>query len=194
MKSTIDLFEPYAGSQSIKAVVSASGSDLLRDSMGRYRTRSLFLETRNLENPSLVPLYTLKERDYKGCLSFRRKYLEIGDLTEYRQATELLGSWEHWQLLQECNWFKPHLEEWREELRIKLRSEHLEKLRATARSGGKNEYEATKFLYAITSNEEKTSKRGRPSKEEVARNVKWALEETETIETDLSRIGLGELE
>ncbi len=74
----------------------------MKDSMGRYRTLSLFKE---LNDTSLEPVFSL-EQAYQIYMSKN---------TEYDVAVELLGSWEHWKKLLECEIFLEKVLLWREE-------------------------------------------------------------------------------
>jgi hypothetical protein len=98
---------------------------------GVYYLKPIFYEHDLSENKD-VALYTLKDQDHevngKVYPSLRRLYIETGDLTEYEFVNLFLGGWPHWKRLQACTWFQPYLEEWREELEVKLRSEALAKV------------------------------------------------------------------
>lgn len=84
-------------------------------SNGSGLTQGLFYEyrTQGLEDP----VYTLKDKDWKGCLSMYKIYMSCD--TEYEAAMKLLGSWSHWKRLTEAGWFKVYLNQWREEMDIR---------------------------------------------------------------------------
>lgn len=142
---------------------------------GGYLMRSLFLETRN--NPDLDPIYTLKDQDKefqgKTYLSLYRLYMETSDLTEYDFATQYLESWDQWVQLTSKGWFKPYIERWRTELELKLKCEALRRMIKEAVEGGKNSYNANKFIVerGWVPKETEGSRRGRPSKAEIARKA-----------------------
>jgi hypothetical protein len=145
--------------------------------IGKYLCKSLFWETRRLDKLSSPPIYTLKDKDLVvdgvTYFSLRRLYLETADLTEYEFATKYLDSWEHWELLSNRAWFQPYIKAWRTELEIKLKSEALKRLYKEAVEGGKNQYNANKFFVEkgwIDKTTEET-RRGRPSKQEIARKA-----------------------
>src|SRR3989304_3612775 len=72
-----------------------------KDQNGRYRTLSLFLEYRVNKVP---PLWTLKKYELPGNPpSLYLQYLEARDPTEYDFAMAQLGTFEHWEVLQNCN-------------------------------------------------------------------------------------------
>jgi HNH endonuclease len=103
---------------------------VLKDKMGRFRTRSLFKETWK-KNPNLdsPPLFTLKgEDDADGLISLKRIYLDVADPTEYRFAVGLFRDPRHWRHLCSLDWFNPYRSLWQQELRAKLRSTAVDSL------------------------------------------------------------------
>lgn len=160
----------------------------LKDSMGRPRTLSLFVEHKH--DKYSAP-FTLKPYDHRGRMSMYRKYMEIGDPTEYSQAIGLLGSWEHWQTLCAAKWFKPYIEKWREELRVKFESDRYREMQEVADTckGTPQGVQATKWLAERYSNS-KPAKRGRPSKAEKAAALKEQLKEEELLAEEQERLGL----
>jgi len=166
--------------------------DEMKDPMGRYRTESLFVERNTkLKYPSY---FTLKRRDYKGHISMYRKYMEIADPTEYQVAIKLLGSWEHWLALNKSKWFKGEVAAWRAELKIKLESERYNEMIAVLENPSSTEtakIQATKWLATRYGEKSSTvTKRGRPSKEEVASLAKQLATEEDELSEDALRIGL----
>ena len=160
----------------------------LKDSMGRFRTQSLFVEMKHDKYPAP---FTLKPYDHRGRMSMYRKYMEIGDPTEYSQAIGLLGSWEHWQTLCAAEWFKPYVEKWRAELKVKFESERYREMQEVAESckGTPQGVQATKWLAERYSRVE-SPKRGRPSKAEKARHLKEITEDEELTNEEAARLGL----
>jgi hypothetical protein len=119
------------------------------DRTGNYLTQSLFLEL-TYDKPDAA-IYTLKDADYehngKTYVSIKRLYLEIADPTEYEFATTCLGGWGHWKrLCTKTTNLHPHIEEWREELEIKLRSQGVKGMIHEATSMGKSAVAASKWL------------------------------------------------
>lgn len=153
---------------------------------GRYLTQALFKETiQTSVKKTYTPPFTLKPEDSGKCISMKRLYLEIADPTEYAFAMEVLGSWEHWLKLTNCEWFQPYLTAWREELELKLRSKGIKAMMDLAVSGKDN---AAKWLAEGGWNGK--SKRGRPSKAEVTAERKKKAKMIEEVEDYASRIGL----
>lgn len=80
-------------------------------------TAALFWEKRHtsaVEERGLTSIYNLGTRDHDGTLSMYLIYMQC--TTEYEAALVLLGSLIHWNLLLECKWFKPHIEQWRKDM------------------------------------------------------------------------------
>ena len=138
------------------------GFAALKDDQGRFRTQSLFWESRH---PNYQPVFTTKKRDHEGCSSMYLKYMEIGDPTEYQVAIRLLGSWDHWQALCASKWFSALVGGWREELKTRMASERYWEAKETAATatGSPLGLAATKWLQDQYG-ERKAPKRGRPSK------------------------------
>lgn len=92
-------------------------------------TQGLFLEIGY--NPDQA-IFTLKDWDwnYEGVLypSLKRLYLEHEDLIEYDFASEYLLGWNHWQRLCKNRVLRKHIDEWRFELELKLRSQAIKQI------------------------------------------------------------------
>jgi hypothetical protein len=54
--------------------------------------------------------------------------MEIADPTEYKVAMALTGDWLHWEQICASWTIKPIIEQWREELQVKIKSEAVEAL------------------------------------------------------------------
>lgn len=159
----------------------------LKDSVGRPRTLSLFWEHRSDKYPAP---FTLKPYDHQGRMSMYRKYMEIGDPTEYSQAIGLLGSWEHWVTLTNAEWFKPYVEKWRAELKVKFESDRYREMEEVAETqkGTPQGIQATKWLAERYS--KPSPKRGRPSKAEKKAALKRETEEKDLLREEAERLGL----
>lgn len=160
-----------------------TGYEHLKDSMGRFRTQSLFVEHKHDSYPAP---FTLKEYNHRGALSMYLKYMEYSDPTEYSVALGLLGSWRHWKGLTEAVWFKPYIDQWRKELKAKLEYERFEEMRDKAASG---DIRATKWL-ADQYGPQKSPKRGRPSKAEKNKLLKEEREHQDLLNEEAERLGL----
>lgn len=152
------------------------------DSEGRPKTQSLFYEIRYDKEA----LYSLKDYhftvDGKTYPSAKLLYLEVGDPTEYEFAAKYFLNWAHWQRIVANKRIASEVEGWREELEMKLRSEAVKQTMALAKSGS---YQAAKFMV-----DKGWGKRqaGRPSKEEVERNVKFESNMHNEYSADVIRL------
>lgn len=94
----------------------------LKANNGVPLTQGLFLEIQYGE----LAVFTLKDDDYEynGKLypSLKKLYLEMEDIGEYEFATTHLLGWAHWQRMCDNKQLRKHIDEWREELELKLRS------------------------------------------------------------------------
>ena len=159
---------------------------VLKDSMGRYRTQSLF---REFYIKGSKPLWTLKDKDSKGTLpSLKKLYMDCEDPTEYEFAMQAFGSWQHWNKIKASAVVQPFIEDWGIELEVSLRSKGIRMISQEA-LGGKSKFNAAKFL-AEGQWRRDVSKRGRPSKEEIQRELKIAVKLDSEIGEDAKRLGL----
>ena len=119
--------------------------------------------------------------------------MEIGDPTEYTQAMSLLGSYEHWEILTTRGWFKPHIDQWREELKVKLESDRYREMKDMVdnHAGTPQAIQATKWL-AERYGEKAPTKRGRPSKAEKEAALKEHIEEETILKEEAERLGLAD--
>lgn len=151
---------------------------------GVYLLRELFYETaQNRDNV----LYTLKNEDHEGFPSLYKLYMETGDITEYRFATEHLGGWEHWKGLAECSWMKAIVAKWRDELEVKIRSDQVRAVVDTAAGKSRESFQAQKYLLDSL-RKETGSKRGRPTKAEVTKAAKDLAEGASREAEDFLRL------
>lgn len=154
------------------------------DSSGRPMTQSLFLEAQY----SPFAIYTLKDDDYlyNGKLypSIKKLYLQTDDPTEYEFATTYLLGIKHWYRIAENKLIKPHVEEWRFELELKLRSRGLKEV---VRSAKKGSLGAAKFLVDRGWSDRAA---GRPSNEEMEREKKIRMSLIDEYQEDFKRLSL----
>ncbi len=92
---------------------------VLFDSTGKMKTTGLFEETKFASNKTPAPF---KLSDW------HETYIAILDPTEYTQALEILGSWEHWQALRGNETLAKHFDNWKVEVEIKIRAEAVRNL------------------------------------------------------------------
>jgi len=149
---------------------------------GRPLTQSLFLEVGYSE----FAIYTLKEDDHeyngKKYPSLKRLYLEIADPTEYDFANMCLLNWKHWQRLCENKLIRKYIDDWREELEVKLRSRGVKAAMYEANSGN---FQAAKW---VADRGWSTRGAGRPTKAEVEREKRIQAGIVDEYEADVIRL------
>jgi len=157
------------------------------DSVGRYRTKSLFVEMILKEqlDHGIKPMYTLKGRP--GYKDMHDIYLECDDPTEYTFAIRCFGTWKHFQYIaSHCAWFEKYLVEWREEQEIRMRSSALRTIVEVASTADPKNVTAAKYI----ADKGYDKKRGRPSKVEVQREKRIQAGIHEDVSSDAKRLGL----
>lgn len=152
-----------------------------KDPSGKLLTQSLFLE--NGYNTEYA-IYTLTDEDkeYKGKTypSLRRLYLECMDPTEYEFATKYLWGWNHWQRIAANNLMTEHINDWRMELEVKLRSMAVKSIVI----GALGSYNAAKWV----ADGSWKQARGRPSKAELAKEKRLRERVAQEADEDGDRI------
>lgn len=155
----------------------------LVDDRGRPLSQSLFLEVGYTE----FAVYTLKEEDYeyKGKVypSLKRLYLEHEDPTDYSFACKYLLGWQQWKKICGNKAIAKHVEEWREELELKIRSQAVrDVIDMSAESGS---FQAAKWL-ADKGYDKRTA--GRPSKKEALKESRIKEKLNSEFEQDNVRL------
>jgi len=154
---------------------------------GQRKLRGLFFETTLADKTGVV--YTLKDRDHEGYPSLYCLYMEADDPTEYSFAIANLDGWDHWEVLCECQWFKPYIARWRRELEIRFKARSLKALQAIAADPTHKEYHQTnKFLVTGGWKEKTRSGAGRPSKDEISKAARQIAEDSRDLDADLQRV------
>lgn len=161
--------------------------NLLKASNGVPLTQGLFLEI----GYSDFAVFTLKDEDYnyngKLLPSLKRLYLEMEDIGEYEFATTYLLGWAHWQRMCSNKQILKHIEEWRYELELKMRSRAIKAV--LAKTTTEQGISASKWIA-----EKGWDKKGvgRPSKQEEAREKRLQEELDVDFTGDWQRIIGGE--
>ncbi len=155
--------------------------------MGAHLLKALFFEMSvDFERPDV--LYTLKLEDHEGFPSIHRLYVELEDTSEYVFANKYFDNYAHWKKLCACNWFKPYLEDMREELDLKLKQRALERLKAIADDPThKSHYLANKLIHE-EGLQIKKDNRGRPSKKSITEEANKLFKTSEEVDEDYDRI------
>lgn len=163
-----------------------------RNEQNQRFTKQLFWEQwitlptdlRTLEPP--FTLYTNKP----GLLNFGQEYINDGDPTGYVTSKRLLGEYSYWTYLMKRSWFRAAKEDWDVELKAKLHSEGLSKIRELALGDDAKALQAAKYLSDEFKEKTSTKGRGRPSKEEVSGALAQEVEDRKEIEEAAARIKL----
>lgn len=154
----------------------------LVDHMGKPLTQSIFLET----GYSDFAVYTLKDdhHTYNGKLypSLKKLFIEKEDPMEYDFANQYLLGWKHWQRMNANKMLRAHFDEWREELEFRLRCKGIKAMLESAIGGN---YQAAKF-FADKGWDKRIA--GRPSKEEVNREVAFQAQVAKDYGADIVRL------
>ena len=178
---------PVGDDETAPDLVTPGGFTHFKDTQGRFRTQSLFIEYPHENYPAH---FTLKKKGMKGYVNMYAKYMEIGDPTEYQVAVQLLGSWDHWQQLCRTKWFTLRLHGWREELKTKMESDRYYEMAGKVDSE-KAGVQATKWLAdRYGASEDMPHKRGRPTSDEKLAYLKQLERDAEDLDEDAKRIGL----
>lgn len=150
---------------------------------GRKYSKQLF---KQFNTGDCVPIYDLDE--------FHQVFLEEADLTEYRAAIRLVGTWTEWQRIKR-DWydFPKMIEAWKDEVETKLRSQALDKLvdlMASARP--ETAASIAKFIAQSSWDRGKakvSEKEASRSREEAFKKASVTSEEAARITTMLTLIG-----
>ena len=157
-----------------------------RDIKGSFLTQGLFLE---LEYNESHAVYTLKEEDweYKGKTypSIRRLYLECEDITEYEFANKYFGGWSHWKRLQGNKRILREIDEWREELEVKIRAQAIRSIVDQTASESQGSFQAAKWLADKGWDKARV---GRPSKSDKEKDDKIAEKLADEFAGDVARL------
>lgn len=163
----------------------------MKDEKGKYRTQSLFWETRTRGETEerYPPLFTLKDREHQGLPSLKNIYLSYDHLPgqEYEFAMDVFGSWDHWERLAKIGLIRPYIAEWRKELEIKIRANAAKALLRNAFEDGPKGASSARY---ISEGGWKGNGRGRPSNLEVQRELHQQAANSQQLESDMERIGL----
>lgn len=155
---------------------------------GKFLTESLFWET-SRDRTVNPPAFTLKGSEHEGCPSMKELYLQIGDPSEYEFAQRVLGSWQHWVTLTQLAWFKPHIEEWREELMARLRSKAaMVSIEVMSDPSAPAATKMQASRYVTTRGWEDQPTKGRPSKKQVNQEARAMAQKDRDLEEDYKRI------
>lgn len=168
--------------------------DVFKDVNNKWRTKSLYIELTEAGD-KYPAFFTLQEEDKEvdgiKYLSVKRKYLEYADPTEHIFATSVFGSYECWESQLNSPTIRPYIDQWRRELDLLLKAKGVKKLKEAMDCG---DVAAAKwFAESKFKGGEDTSRprnRGRPSKEEVARETRRMASESLSHKEAAERLGI----
>mgnify|MGYP001461498883 FL=1 len=157
----------------------------LKDSGGRPLTQGLFLEVGYNYDTAV---YSLKDEDHetdegKVYPSLKRLYLELEDPTEYAFATQYLAGWGQWKRILNNKNLRKHVDEWREELELKLRSQAVQDI--IQMSADEKGFQAARWL-ADRGWEKKGA--GRPKKDTSEHDSKMQKRLEDEFSADIVRL------
>jgi len=159
----------------------------MKDTIGKFRTQSLFYEYAYGTKSKYPIFFTVKDYDYTApdgvtYPSLFKLYMSYDHIPgyEFDFATEILDGWEHFQLLLDNKLFAPLFKKAREQKEIQLQANAIKKLIQSDRN------DAARYI----AGKEWKSLRGRPSNEEVARERKIQAGVKDALADDMARIGL----
>jgi len=125
-------------------------SDQLKAKSGKVRTKSLFFEL-SYDDPSDA-IFTLKDADHeahgKHYMSLQKLYLSIvpNDPTEFEFSQAVFGSWDIWQTISNSPYIKHHIDRWRKEVEVRIKSQAIRAIAEEMQTGGRSSFSAAKLL------------------------------------------------
>lgn len=161
---------------------------MFKNSSGRWLTKALFFE-HTLPETREHAVFTLKDENHivdgVEYVSLKQAFLSCNDPTEYEFATKFLGGWSHWKEMCSTQIIAPHIEQWREERDVRLKSIGQRKLIEMA-SAEDASFQAAKWL-ADKGWEEKATK-GRPTKSDIKRAASEHASRSSHVKSDWERL------
>lgn len=157
-----------------------------------WYTASLFYE-KCLDNgtASEAPycLYSDPSRT-KGRIDCQKTFVEVGDPTGVKWSEKYIGGYNHFMFLMKASWFREAFEFWNENLSKKNEVEALEIIKEISKDEtSKARFQAAKFMVDYSTKKPST-KRGRPTQEEISGELKKEVEARKSTVDDAERIGL----
>jgi hypothetical protein len=155
------------------------------DVTGRPLTQGIFLEHQYDTN---YAIYTLKDDDYfyEGKLypSLKKLYLAEEDPTEYIFVEKHLLNWNQWKRLVANKKTKEFIDEWRDELELKLRAYAVREMQALINSEN-GSFQAAKYM-ADRGWDKRAA--GRPSKAEKEKSLAIERHIEDDFKADVARM------
>lgn len=158
--------------------------------LNQWYTQALFWEKvidLPIDQRLFEPIFSLYD-DKPGLVNCRKTFVALEDPTGYEWSMQYLGDYEHWKKLMKSKWFQEAYDVWMEELKMKLRSQAIKRIKEIQDEGQPAQaLVASKYLASF---EWEKAGRGRPSKQEITGELKRAAEALKVEDEDAARIGL----
>ncbi len=121
--------------------------------------------------PGRKPSKELFENGTYSLEEFHDLFIELEDMTEYEPAIQLVESWKEWERLKR-DWprLASHINDWKEELAIKLRSQASRKIKELSDGDDAKALQAAKWIAEGGWN--KRAGAGRPTKAQATKEAK----------------------
>jgi len=149
-------------------------------------TEALFIETCTDKETAL---YTLSVQDRRVhdvfYPSLHKRYVELADVAEHNFATLYFEGYTHWLKIKSLKFFEPFYAAMVEELNAKLRGEAINLMLEQMRDGSANQ---STLKYLADNDYIPKATRGRPKKDELAKEIKKQATANLAIVKDLERI------
>lgn len=161
-----------------------------KNANGALLSKRLIFELCDIEFNQAI--YTLRDYDFidsnngHELKSLKNRYLEIADPTEYRFGTKYFYSWAHFQKMLKNKKFLAHINAWREELDLMLKSKGIEMQTKLAEEGNA---QAAKWL-AEKGYKVEAAYKGRPTKKQEDMNKAVKKQTMDEFDEDAENIGL----
>lgn len=166
--------------------------DTFKNNSGKIITLKLFIEL-CYETPEHA-VFSLKEDDLdlngKRYVSLQKLYLAYvpNDPTEYTFAKNVFGSWNIWETVRNSAEVKPHVDKWRREADVIIKSRAIQAIAEEAKEG-KNAFQAAKLLLD-RGWIEKESATAKKISEKKKQEEEMNLEALDMLSEDAKRLGL----
>lgn len=163
----------------------------LRGGNNQFLTASLFYEPyfamqEEFRAIGTTPVFTLHV-DREGYINAHTTFVAERDPTGIKWSTKYIGGPQHLLRLLASDWFREAYESWVEETEQVMSSEAVELIRKISTGGSPAAFQAAKYI-ANKDYKKGSSKRGRPSSEEIKGELKKAVRQAEGLASDAERI------
>lgn len=156
---------------------------------GGFRTSSLFRDHPTKAHEDEYCMFYINREVSDEYIALKEIYMQIADPTEYQFAMTVFGSYRHWKQIAKLVWVKPYVEEWREELEIKLKSEAIIGITALADDPEIKETTKLQSLKWLAQSEY-AAKKTETQKKKEAKEDRVQMAVVDTVKDDFERLGI----